>query len=662
MRSRLPTRLSLLVFSPVLLAAAACAGASWVDLAPASGLALDAPAALKFTDLNGDGWPDVVIIPDSPEPVSPRVFLHPGPAYGEGGPRYLEHLDHGLPLVARGDVLVFADLDNDGHGDALHACYLDPYQDDYQPRAHPPGRTAWYPGNGDGSFGGARVIEAATLGTTRAVAVGDVNEDGLPDLFLGNWYERYFSGYEAFANDLLLQYPAQEDRPDFARWPMPGETAVTSHELDGGGRPTYGVAFARLDPGLPYLIELNYGRRWNRLYAMRVRPPLYLPPGSEGPPPPLVLRDPRAHGAHLVRQLQGSDLAPSAGVDGDHIRHGRHPRWPEELARARPRSHRPDEPPFRANGNTFDVALGDIDNDGDFDLFLTTIIHAWAGESSDRSRFLLNQLKETGRLEFVSFERLSVDRIPESPPPGEPLEAVHTQYNQGDIFAALADLNHDGRLDLILCSSDYPDPPPHDERLRLYFQQEDGRFRDVTAELGIDHVGAGMPSLADVDGDGALDLLIGQSFHRLNAQQRRAAALASGALAPDAPEDARPLTRVRLFRNTSAEGRASLLLRLTGDPSAGVTRDAYGAIVRVIADLDGDEATAPVAQIRQVMGPHGHAGKQSDLTLHFGLGEADRARVEVHWPGPGRHVTIFEDLAAGRYHLEQGAAAPRPLP
>lgn len=639
--------------------------APWQDVTEASGLGQNAVSRLKFADLDGNGFADAIFLPSGSDPMPPRVLLHTGAIDSNGLPGFEELAHSGLPSLARHDLLAFADLDNDGRVDALVARFLDVYHPDYQPPADPPSRTAWLPGRGDGTFGEPVLLPEARLATTHSVAVGDVNQDGLPDLFLGNGYEAYGRGYEAFGNDLLLQYRGPGCEPAFVRWPLPEETAITDYRDDLGGRPSYGVALPRLDAGLPMLLEMSYGRRWNRLYRM-VHRDLLSPPGrSEFVEPGWLPQDPRARGAHLVRHLQGRDIAPLAGVDGDAIRHGRHPRWPDSHASARPRSQRSDEAPFRSNGNTFDSAIGDIDNDGDFDLFLSTIIHAWAGESSDKSRFLVNQLEETGTLRFLNFEHLSVDRIPALPDPGQPLDPVHTRYNQGDIFAELADLNHDGRLDLILCSSDYPDPPPHDERLRIYFQQHDGRFRDVTAELGIDQVGAGMPSLADVDGDGDLDLLVGQSFNRLTPEQRRAAALASGALPADAPEEARPQLRARLFLNHSPESRKSLMLDLVGDPAAGTAREAYGAIVRLHADLDNDPETPDVVQSRQVLGPGGHAGKQHALTLHFGLGQAGEAsRVEILWPGREDQPQVLQQVAAGRYTVAQGSdnAVPVRIP
>lgn len=658
-----PLRLLLLSGCLFGLASAFADSAPWRDITSEAGIGQHSAARLKFANLNNDRLPDLVILQETPDPAPPFVYIQVPPEDPEALPSFALKTDSGLPALSRGDSIVFADLDNDGNQDALIVRYLDIYQDDYEPPADAPTRTGWLKGNGDGTFSDPAPIEAARLATGRSLAVNDVNEDGLPDLFIGNWYERYFSGYEGFANDLLLQYPGEDGQPDFVRWPMPDETRISDYRDDLGGRPTYGTAMPRLDDGPPMLLELNYGRRWNRLYQMEHRRPIQPPRKDNDAPVPLVLKDSRARGADLVRHLRGENIAAGAGVDGDAIRHGRHPSWPQTHAQAQPRSLRSDEAPFRANGNTFDVAVGDIDNDGDFDLFLTTIIHAWAGESSDRSRFLVNQLEETGSLTFYSFEHLSVDRIPEAPAPGEALERVHAHYNQGDIFAELADLNHDGRLDLILCSSDYPDPPPHDERLRIYFQQEDGRFRDVTASLGLDHVGAGMPSLADVDNDGDLDLVVGQSFNRLSGEQRRAAALTSGALAPNAPADARPLTRARLFLNESAGDRASILLELVGDPAKGTTRDAYGTIVRLSADLDGDPETPDVTQQRQVLGPAGHAGKQHLLDVHFGLGDAKRATsIEIIWPGQETEPLRIESLEPGHYRVDQADNSVSSLP
>lgn len=628
--------------------------AQWTDITDASGLGQHAVSRVKLIDLNDDSRPDAVIIPESKEAAVPVVYLQEGTAEPGALPEFRVLENTGLPAMTSADILAFADLDNDGHTDAVIGRYLDIYQEGYSPPADSPTRTGWLPGNGDGTFGESMEIKEAPLATTRSLAVGDVNMDGLPDLFLGNWYERYFSGYECFANDLLLQVPAESAPLTFVRWPMPDETRITSHVEDLGGRPTYGVALPRLDDGLPMLLELNYGRRWNRLYQMQHREPIRPPRKDMEEPAPFVLQDERARGAHLVRQLRGENIAAAAGVDGDAIRHGRHPKWPQLHAEAQPRSLRGDEEPFRANGNTFDAAVGDIDNDGDFDLFLSTIIHAWAGESSDHSRFLVSQLEETGELRFLSFKHLSVDRIPDMPEPGEPLQRVHTNYNQGDIYAELADLNHDGRLDLILCSSQYPDPPPHDERLRIYLQQFDGRFRDTTHELGPDVVGSGMPAIADLDNDGDLDLMIGQSFNRMTREQRRAAAISSGALSPEAPEDARPKTRVRLFRNNMTDGRASIMLDIAGNPQNGVSRDAYGTIVRLTADLDGNPETPDVRQLRQVLGPAGHAGKQQALTLHFGLGEAGQATsIEVFWPGSEDGPEVYHAVRPGRYQLER---------
>src|SRR5690606_24348260 len=112
------------------------------------------------------------------------------------------------------------------------------------------------------------------------------------------------------------------------------------------------------------------------------------------------------------------------------------------------------------------------------------------------------------------------------------------------------------------------------------------------------------------------------------------------------------------YHNRLAQPGTGLVLRLSGDPAQGVTRDAFGAIVRLRADLDGDPATPPVTLVRHLAGPGGHAGKRSDAVVHFGLGAAARAEaVEVIWPSFGRHRTSLGDLPPGTYAVDLAAGA-----
>jgi len=564
---------------------------------------LDAIEATRvcFADLNRDGWADAVV-------DRHRVFLHAPDASSPLGWRFEEVESPGLVQPEARDLCVFADVDNDGIADAVFTRYHDgqPAQD--RDRFEPSG-SVWLAGNGDGTFGDPvgswSEIPAATPASTAAIAAGDVDRDGWLDLWIGNWYTRYGQSLAGHANELLVRAAdAPVDEPGWARValdqdvqpePIQGENGE-----DPGGRPTYGVLIAELIDGNdgPELLELNYGRRWNRV---------------------LVLRDGAWH-----------DVAHEIGLDGDGIRHGRYPAWLKERARQDARFEREDELPFRANGNTFDAAVGDVDNDGDLDVFLAEITHGWAGESSDRSRLLVQRERQSQGdgegIALVADGRVSVDRVPDDP--------TIRSWNQGDLYAELADLDHDGRLDLIVCSSDYPD----DQRLRVWRQQADGSFADVTPWIGIDHIGAQQLSLADLDHDGDLDLIVGQSFTRLSRSQR-----------------AGRTPRLRVFLNKTAErslGR-SLVLRLEGDPSLGCATDALGALVRVEAQIGGKR----VVQTRQLIGIGGHQGKQHEFLVHVGLREAPRAdRVEIVWPTsrPDTNRTVIDGLDAGSHTIRQG--------
>jgi len=530
---------------------------------------------LCFADLNGDAYPDVVV---DHHLVFLNVAVPGSPTERRFEAKSAE--DSGLRVPARGTVTVFADLSGDGILDAVVGQYVDLGKDGWEDHAR---RTAWQKGRGDGTFEAPQRIEGVRPATTCAIAAGDVDLDGRLDLWLGNWYVRYGGSLAAYANQ-LVRYPkgkvVVEDLPADA-------LAEPDPTTDLGGRPTYGAMIAQLGPGpYPDLLELNYGRRWNRLWRSSKE-------GAGG----------------------WTDLAPAAGIDGDDVRHGRYPEWVlERLAARNPPETRETEKPFRANGNTFDCAIGDVDNDGDFDLFVAEITHGWAGESSDRSCLYHNDLQVDGTPRFGSDAGHFFDRVPEGA----------LNWNQGDLFCAIADLDHDTRLDVLLSSGDYPDR----QILRIFTQVEDGVFEDRTAAFGLEHDGSQMLSLADFDGDGDLDILVGQTFNRFSAEQR-----------------AGRIPTARLFRNELTGSRRSITLRLEGDGRR-VNRDAIGAVVRARLD-DGTILS------RQLVGPGGHAGKQDDFLVHFGIGE--RSKVEeltVTWPDAKGTTQSFEGVDAGRYRLK----------
>jgi enediyne biosynthesis protein E4 len=249
------------------------------------------------------------------------------------------------------------------------------------------------------------------------------------------------------------------------------------------------------------------------------------------------------------------------------------------------------------------VDAGDLDDDGDEDLFMTEL----TGEGS-------NLFVNDGTGLFVDAS----GRSGLGPP-----SLAFTGFGTGWL-----DFDGDGRLDLLAVNGAVQvieplrqarDPLPLHQRKLLFRNVGGGRFEDVSARAGaafqLSEVGRGA-AFGDVDNDGDVDVLVGNN---------------------NGP--------TRLFINEAGRGRHWIGLRLTGERGA---RDMLGARVEIIgkrgslwrrARADGSYASA------------------SDPRVLAGLGDsAEPPAVRVRWPS-GR-VEMWNALPVDRYTTVREGEAP----
>lgn len=179
-----------------------------------------------------------------------------------------------------------------------------------------------------------------------------------------------------------------------------------------------------------------------------------------------------------------------AAGDGAGISYRRTPSRQNDLVQALQQLpvYNVDEPafPMKPSGAP-GVAVLDYDGDGDQDIYVTN------GPGTANSLYS-NQLEETGQLTFVDV--------------AEAAGATLTDQDSSGI--SYGDTDNDGDLDLFVVSAGDPN--------RFLENQGDGTFVDITAQsgLGEDSLLSIASSLGDVNGDGLLDIVVGNSFSDWN--------------------------------------------------------------------------------------------------------------------------------------------------
>jgi enediyne biosynthesis protein E4 len=284
--------------------------------------------------------------------------------------------------------------------------------------------------------------------------------------------------------------------------------------------------------------------------------------------------------------------------------------------------------------NGFGVDCPDINNDGRIDILMATISHPtefpfpfrdWSRATvdeanytrkwSDPSQILVNLGESAG----WAFRNEWMDR--------------NLPYNEGDIDAASADFDNDGRLDIVMSrdrkyEGDLSNPvyPGIDQQgwVGVYHQGADGKFTSVGYTSGINHPedtlgaqrmrGSGIVNWSDIDHDGDLDVLIGGG-----------PGSASG----------------HVFRNDIGSRNDWLAVRLVGDGKR-VNRDAMGARVTI--------ADGKVTLTREIKSSRGTYNAMDTHVLHFGLGALTcDYRMTIRWPDGKTQVLRGADVGRNTY-------------
>lgn len=156
----------------------------------------------------------------------------------------------------------------------------------------------------------------------------------------------------------------------------------------------------------------------------------------------------------------------------------------------------------RGGGNSFFSLCGDYNNDGIVDIVVGNLSHASDPEWIDRSSIL------TGSTKSLNPQFIRTDFFP---------EGINARWSEGDRRGVWIDYNLDGLNDLIIDNSGFPP----DSRLTFFEQMKDHSFEDRSIDFGINILNPSGTITIDLDNDGVMDFITGQTNLRTGESENR---------------------------------------------------------------------------------------------------------------------------------------------
>jgi hypothetical protein len=486
---------------------------------------------IDVADVNGDGRPDIVLAPSELAGQRYRISWFEAPEDPKQGV-WIEHIvDPDVEAVQH--FVGIADMDNDGDMDIVAA--------EMEQGDDPDEIIIYVNGDRRGTSWTKQVI--ATTGS-HSMRLLDVDNDGDVDLFGANWQgsriELWLNQSCSPGRQLWKRQVIDENRPWRAIF-------VTAADIDGDGwQDVITGGWWYRNPGSPdgEWSRMEIGKPLNNMaivYDFDGDGKMDIL-GTQGKGADADARIVWAHnqggGQFEILEnieagegdfLQGVAMLPPANGQGWIVALSWHGTGAGIQALTLPANLRTESwrwSRLSTVSQDEDLSSGDIDGDGDYDLLLGTIwlenkgdewrehtLHDTTGApygESDPDRNRLADINGNGRLDaVVGYEAISVSGLIAWYEQGEDATAPWQEHRIttviGPMSLDVADMDGDGDLDIVIGEHNLDDPAS----ARLYiFENSDGRGgKWILHEIDTGYEHHDGAQTVDIDGDGDLDII-----------------------------------------------------------------------------------------------------------------------------------------------------------